>query len=172
MRHLLSRPQGLSRPSIWLIMPVLLALLLLPFRSNAAFLPDGEPDHEFTVDHVTYKCYFDSKFNSSYPTEDWKGKIYYTVYAVPENTDITSASIRLQWYNDLKKHISNEEPGYTPAQASSQTTQLVSGTWSKCTSLKWLELIVNQTSSIDSYNTTDLAPINGLSLKKIFVTGG
>lgn len=153
-------------------MPVLLALLLLPFYSNAASLPDGEPDHEFTVDHVTYKCYFDSKFNSSYPTEDWKGKIYYTVYAVPENTDITSASIRLQWYNDLKKHISTEEPGYTPAQTYSQTTQLVSGTWSKCTSLKWLELIVNQTSSIDSSNTTDLAPINGLSLKKIFVTGG
>ena len=57
-------------------MPLLLALLL-PASSNAATLPAGDPDHEFTVDHVTYKCYFHHKYESSNPTPTYKGVMYY-----------------------------------------------------------------------------------------------
>lgn len=172
MRQLLSRLRTCSHPSAWFIMHLLLALLL-PASSNAATLPAGDPDHEFTVDHVTYKCYFKEKFESSNPTPTTKGTMYYDVYAVPENTDITHAAIRLNWGWDLEDYIPTDEPGYRPCQYH-YTTKLDSGSWGSCNSLKRLELIVAQRSfNNNDFNTTDLAPLNQLrSLTMIFVTGG
>lgn len=153
-------------------MPLMLALLL-PATSNAATLPAGDPDHEFTVDHVTYKCYFNHKFESSNPTPTSKGTMYHDVYAVPENTDITHAAIRLSWFWDLEDHIPTDEPGYRPCQYH-YTTKLDSGSWKSCNSLKILELIVAQNShNNNDFKTTDLAPLNQIpSLTMIFVTGG
>lgn len=173
MQNLLTRQRGLKRSKPWHILPLLVALFL-PFILNAASLPAKNPDYEFTVDNVIYKCYFDNKYESQNPTPTDKGTKYYLVYAEPADENITHAAIRLDWSWDLKNHIPTDEPGYAPCAYYFPTTQLVSGTWEKCTSLKYLELIVNIWSfNDDKINTTDLAPVSKLgSLKTIFVTGG
>ena len=163
IRDLLSRLcAGLCTPK-WLNLPLLIAMLM-PLCTHAAALPDGDPDYEFSVDNVTYKCYFEKQNGSNK---------YYTVYALPENTSITHASIRLGWYRDLKNYISADESGCTPI---SMNTRLADGVWEDCASLKWVELVVNYWDYNDKdekNRTINLSPINNCqSMEYIFVTRG
>ena len=162
IRDLLSRLCAGQRTPKWLNLPLLIAMLM-PLYAHAAALPDGAPDYEFSVDNVTYKCYFE-KEEGSYK--------YYNVYALPENTSINHASIRLGWYRDLKNYVPADESGCTPI---SMNTRLVDGVWKDCASLKWIELIVNywDDSDKDKNSTVNLSPIyNCQSMKYIFVTEG
>ncbi len=171
MKHLLSRLREELSSSAWLLLPLLLAILL-PSTSNAATLPSGDPDHEFTVDHVTYKCYFLKKTEATNPTPTFKGTLYYSVYAVPENTSISHCAVMLDWNFDLNEHLPTNDSGYQACQ-DSQTIRFVTGAWTNCTSLKSIELIVNQSLQDAKFNTTDLGALNNVtSLKTIFVTGG
>lgn len=172
IRDLLSRLCAGLRTPKWLNLPLLIAMLM-PLCTHAAALPDGDPDYEFSVDNVTYKCYFRMKLENSNPTPTDKGSKWYTVYALPENTAITHATVRLDFCSDLGNYIPTDEPGYEIWSNSTETTHFVDGAWDGCSSLKWLELIVNQTDHTNSSpNTTDLAPISGLTSLNIFVTGG
>lgn len=138
--------------------------ILMPLFLHAAKLPDTPPDYEFTVDHVTYKCYY---------TETYSKTKYYAVYALPENSSITHATVRLDWSHDLDKHIP-EETGWKRCADLNKHLLFVDGAWDDCDSLKSIELIANVWFYTDhDMNSYDLEPIIGLkSLKNIFVTGG
>lgn len=138
----------------------------MPLLLHAAKLPDTPPDYEFTVDHVTYKCYYTRQSDKT------KTK-YYAVYALPENSSIVHATVRLDWYDDLDKHIP-AETGWKKITDSYKHLLFVDGAWADCDSLKFMELIanVNFHNNFD-INTYDLEPLSSLkSLKNIFVTGG
>ncbi len=160
IRDLLSRLCAGLRTPKWLNLPLLIAMLM-PLCTHAAALPDGAPDYEFSVDNVTYKCYYHSKENS---------RKYYSVYALPENTGIKHASIRLDWHDGLSDYIPSDEPGYIACEYNNPATQLVSGEWEKCKSLKWIELLIYNWSDEITANTTDLSPLSNMKKMYIFIT--